>query len=218
MVLDDPTVGNLVEHGVQGNENEIGQCLASNSDMGNIDLTKALSNYPQGTTNLKIRASNEIIDVVDSEAEHSDSSDSDGVKKVVMDTISIESNNSFPISAQMDANVHKKLSLNNDKAISEEMDSQNQVVQQSKGARNKNKQDSDGDTQKSAPYVPNNKPFIISNNIGKVDSVTPKPTESFENQRIMMKITNLGAKTSLKIMLDPIKSLVLMPLLFLMHW
>ncbi|PHT43166.1 hypothetical protein CQW23_17191 [Capsicum baccatum] len=111
LVFDDPTVVNLAEHSVWSNVNEIGQSLATNSNMGNINLTKVPSNYPQGTINLKIRASNEIVDVVDSEVENSNSSDSDDVKEVVMDTISSESNNSLPISVQMDANIQKKLSL-----------------------------------------------------------------------------------------------------------
>lgn len=111
LFFDDPTVVNLIKHDVRSNVNEIGQSLATNSDIGNMNLTKAPSNYPQGTTNLKIRALNEIVDVIDSEAENSDSSDSDSVKKAVIDKISGESNNSLPISAQMDANIQKKLSL-----------------------------------------------------------------------------------------------------------
>lgn len=142
----------------------------------------------------------------------------DGVKEDVVDTISGKSDNSLPISTQMDANIQKNLSLNTSKAIFEEIDSQNQVDQQSKGARNKNKKHRNGDFQKPAPYAPNNKPLIISNNFAKVDNVTPMTTESSDNQRIMMKITNLGAKTIPKSMLRPIKSLVLMTLLFLMRW
>lgn len=43
--------------------------------MENMNLSKSPSNYPQVTTNLKIMALNEIVDVVDSEVENLDFSD-----------------------------------------------------------------------------------------------------------------------------------------------
>ncbi|KAF3626288.1 hypothetical protein FXO38_29345 [Capsicum annuum] len=128
----------------------------------------------QGMSSLKTKVLTDVLTVSNSEKENSGSSSSDGIRNTSRDFSSGGSKNSMFTRDQSGESGKNTNGLNTEKAVSKEIEFQNHTIQQSSGTRNGNKLKGVGDAQKQTPYVPNNKPLIISNNFGKLDSVNSK--------------------------------------------
>ncbi|KAF3674279.1 hypothetical protein FXO38_05303 [Capsicum annuum] len=144
----------------------------------------------QGMSRLKTKDTTDVVNVIDFEEENSDSSSSDGMRKNSREFSSGGSKNSMSTGDQSGGSGKNTNGLSTDKAVSKEIEFQNHTIQQSSGTEKRNKLKGVGDCQKQAPYVPNNKPLIISNNFAKVDSVnsksidpTDKPKENDDNHK-----------------------------------
>lgn len=82
------------------NVNQVRQLISIKNDVGKLNYAKNPSNYPKGSTNLENRILNDIVNVIDSEDDNSDSTNFDGVRETSMDDSSGDSTNSLHISDQ----------------------------------------------------------------------------------------------------------------------